>query len=121
MNVSAYLMQEHINKAQFLGNDYRLEMVTKDTHCSAHYGQIEATEVLLLPAEERPFGVVGCGCSGCTANIARTLNTARIPLISQSATSAELSIRDSFPSMFRLFQPDNQALASWFTLYRSLG
>ena len=121
MNESAYIMLERINKAQFLGSDFVLELETFDTHCSASWGLEMTTKMLLIPVENRPFGLVGCGCSGCTTNAARLLNIANIPQISHSATSSALSVRTEFPSFFRIQPPDGPALASWFTTFRALG
>jgi hypothetical protein len=100
MNESAMVMVDRINKAQTLGSDYVLELDTFDTHCSGGWGLERTTDLLLLPAEKRPFGLLGCGCSGCTTNAARLLNIAHIPHISHTATSALLSVRSDFPSFF---------------------
>lgn len=120
MDVAAQLMVEHINNGSYVRGGRSLSVAVVDTSCSGGQGRMQAANMLLMPAADRPFAVVGCGCSGCTMNAQPLLNIGRIPMISHSATNPALSVRDTYQNFFRVIPPDASAVQAWFSIMASL-
>lgn len=117
--VAGRLMVERINAGSFLRGNLKLELVEFDTLCSSTEGTRKAAAALM--ASELPFGVIGCSCSGCTMASQTILNIARMPMISNSATSTELSDRVLYPNFFRTWPADGPMIKSWFIIFQSFG
>jgi hypothetical protein len=117
---AANIVLEKINENNWIPG---VQLVTDfyDTACSGGLGATTSTEVILQDSPDWPFGVVGCACSGCTMGAAKTLNVARVPQISYTATNADLSNRAVYPSIYRILPPDAPAIAAWFEIFAAFG
>ena len=74
-----------------------------------------------MPREEKPFGVVGCGCSGCTKEGAPLFHVGRVPFVSHSATSPTLSVRSTFLNFYRVIPSDALTVQALFAVFQGLG
>eukprot|EP00931_Biecheleriopsis_adriatica_P064365 TRINITY_DN39160_c0_g1_i1.p1 TRINITY_DN39160_c0_g1~~TRINITY_DN39160_c0_g1_i1.p1 ORF type:complete len:1422 (+),score=258.12 TRINITY_DN39160_c0_g1_i1:115-4380(+) len=119
MDVAVKMITEHINNGSYIRGGRKLRVEVLDDECSGSRGRDIGTGMLLLPPAERAFGIIGCGCSGCTMASQPLLNIAKIPMISHTATNPALSVRTTYPNFFRLIPTDAAAVQAWFAIMNS--
>ena len=119
MDVAAQLAVEHVNAALVMGTGYQLQLTVVDDQCSPDVAVQEVSKILLEKPSDRPFLVIGSGCSGPTGSMSLMLHLARIPQISHAATSMKLSQRGKYPNIFRIDATDLLCIKTWFKLAHS--
>ena len=71
MNQAVQIMIEQINKRGYLHGNRSLHVEVVDTICSGGQGTAKAALELTGDVNDRPFGIVGCGCSGIPLGLSR--------------------------------------------------
>ncbi len=101
----AYVAQKEFNDGSKLPNGVKVRLLIANSGSKTEYGKTVAQQIVQLAQADKTFvGVMGWPYSSRVLNVVRTLSTAKIPMISQTASSDALT--GISPYFFRVAPPN---------------
>ena len=101
----AYVAQKEFNDGAKLRNGVQVRLLIANSGSQTAYAQAVARQIVQLAQKDNTFvGVMGWPFSSRSLKVINTLKAAKIPMVSQTASSDELTGRS--PYFFRVAPPD---------------
>ncbi len=101
----AYVAQKEFNDGAKLRNGVQVRLLIANSGSQTAYAQAVARQIVQLAQKDNTFvGVMGWPFSSRALEVINTLKAAKIPMVSQTASSDELTGRS--PYFFRVAPPD---------------
>lgn len=101
-NAAARMAVDNINANDSILNGYTLEMIVRDTQTYPTAGAAAAQEIIADGA----VAIVGAASSAVSKAVAEVAAPNKIPQVSYSSSSPELSNKTEYPYFMRMISPD---------------